>query len=343
MGYTLDQIKLLQGEIIDQSNQVFEAMKVLADDATAKALDADLTVDTSGLPPKPIIPDVNLYQQSYTEALKWLEFLRGLLDPTKPLPYPPAYSEPSYTSGLLTALNKMLLADLQNGGYGIEVADEENLWNRARERELRAMQSMQDSAIRQFAVAGFPMPTGSAQNALRQIQQETSEKIATANRDIAIKRADMYVENRKFAMTTSLDLEKLKIDAFNKKFERLLEAWKAEILKVLDEYKTRTSIYTAVAGAYVSLYSANSGLAQAQAQLAIGQINAAVAIYRAEMDKIFESAKLELEGKKSAAGIYMALATAAMSSMNVNTGMSAAAGVSQGVQTGYNYNYDENA
>jgi len=341
MAYTREQVELLQGEVIDQSNEVFGAMKVLADDATAKALDADLTVDTSGLPKAPVYTDVDLHVEDFNQALAFLASLRDSLL-AAPI-YPADYAEPTYSSTLLVALTNLLYSDLINGGYGIDVDDEENLWNRAREREIRSMQSQQDSATRQFAIAGFPMPTGAAQKALQQIQQESSEKIATANRDIAIKRADMYVENRKHAVDASNELEKTMMNSFNASMDRLLEHWKANVNKVIEDYRIRTAVYTALASAYVSLYSSNSGLAQAQAQLAIGEINAKVAIYRAEMDKVFESAKLELEGKKTAAGIYAALATAAMASMNVNTSMSASGGASQSVGTSYNHNYDENA
>ena len=146
MAYTREQVELLQGEVIDQSNEVFGAMKVLADDATAKALDADLTVDTSGLPKAPVYTDVDLHVEDFNQALAFLASLRDSLL-AAPI-YPADYAEPTYSSTLLVALTNLLYSDLINGGYGIDVDDEENLWNRAREREIRSMQSQQDSATR---------------------------------------------------------------------------------------------------------------------------------------------------------------------------------------------------
>lgn len=152
MAYTKEQVELLQGEVIDQSNEVFDAMKILADDATAKALDADLTVDTSGLPNAPVYSDVDLHVEDFNAALAFLASLRnGLL--ATPV-YPADYTETTYSSALLVALVNLLYSDLINGGYGIDPNDEENLWNRAREREIRSMQSQQDSSTRQFAALG---------------------------------------------------------------------------------------------------------------------------------------------------------------------------------------------
>jgi len=335
------QVQDIQGLVVTQAVEVFDAMQDLAADATSKALDANLAVDTSGLPTAPIMPDVTLTVEDFAAAITYLEALRTSL--LSPPVYPADYAEVEYSSTLLTALVNLLYSDLVNGGYGIDEDDEENLWNRARERVLKESQSEMDGATRQFAIAGFPMPTGAAQKAIQAVQQKASEAIATANRDISIKRADMYVENRKHAISASADLEKTRMANFNSQMDRLLEKWKANNTKVTEDYRIRAQVYSSIAGAYVSLFSANSGLAQAQAQLAIGEITAKVAIYRAEMDKVFEAAKLELEGKKTAAQVYMAIATAAMSSMNVNTSMGADANAGMQYSHSEDHNYDENA
>lgn len=341
MSNSHEQVEVLQGEVIDQSNQVFDEMFGIAQRATSAALGASLSVNTSGIPRAPVFPDVDLHVADYTSALAYLGTLRTSLLAT-PV-YPADYAETDYSSTLLATLVNLLYSDLINGGYGIDVDDEENLWNRAREREIKSMQSQQDSAARQFAAAGFPMPTGAAQKAMQALQQEASEKIATANRDIAIKRADMYVENRKHAMAVSADIEKTRMANFNARMDRLLEHYKVNVEKVTENYRVRAQVYAAIAGAYVALWNANTGLAQAQAQLAIAEITGKVAIYRAEMDKVFEAAKIELEGKKTAAGVYAAIAAAAMSAINVNTSMSASAGANQSASSNYNYNYDQNA
>lgn len=345
MASTLDQVELLQGEVINQSNIVFDDMKTISDNARGKAEGVFSTVSLGGFPNDPVVPTVTLDVADLQAALTYLAELRSLLDPTKPLLYPADYTETEYASTLLTALSNLLYSDLINGGYGIGTDDEENLWNRAREREIRGMAAQQDAATRQFAIAGFPMPTGAAQHATQQIQQETSEKIATLGRDIAIKRADLYVENRKHAISAATELEKTKMNNFAAKMDRLLEKWKANITKVTEEFRVRAQVYASIAGAYTSLFSANAGLAEAQASLAIGQINANVAVFRAQFDKVLEKARLELEQKIAEANVYTALATAAMSSMNVNTSMGASAGANQSFNGSIseNHNYDENA
>ena len=342
---TGENVAALQGEVIDQSNVVFDQMLALAASATDEAMNANLTVNTSSLPTAPVFPDVELTVSDFLAALAYLEALKNLLL-TAPV-YPADYAETDYSSTLLTALVNLLYADLTDGGHGIDTDDEENLWNRARERVIKESQSEGDAATRQFAIAGFPMPTGAAQMAQQQVQQKASEAIATANRDISIKRADMYVENRKHAISASTEVEKIRMGNFNSRMDRLLEHYKANVTKITEDYRVRAQVYASIAGAYVNLYSSNAGLAQAQAQLAIGEITAKVAVYRAEMDKVFEAAKLDLESKKTKASIYMALATAAMSAINVNTSLGAQAqssesiqgSVSEQTQTTHNYNY----
>ena len=62
-----------------------------------------------------------------------------------------AFVEHEYSSALLDALKAKLMKDLVEGGYGIEPADEEGLWERARERELLNMEAVISEASRQAA------------------------------------------------------------------------------------------------------------------------------------------------------------------------------------------------
>jgi len=120
---------------------------------------------------------------------------------------PPRADIEAYNSELLTTARGMLLSDLQNGGYGLDPRDEESLWNRAREREMQSSAASYLEFQRAIASRGFKVPSGAMIAGMQKIQQEARGKVSSINRDIAIKRADLYVQARQFAITTGLGVE----------------------------------------------------------------------------------------------------------------------------------------
>lgn len=186
------------------------------------------------------------------DSIVWLGDLAGLGDrPTKPTievpnfgvllarlqalvpPTPPdvdvSYTDPGYASILRNPLITKLLDDMTNGGYGIEINDELNLWNRARDREALATQANIEEAIRQAAHTSFPMPQGSLTLAIQRARQDAMAKNSSVNRDIALKRADMYVQNRQFILEKVLASESQSIALYNAVQERAIEIVKTEV------------------------------------------------------------------------------------------------------------------
>lgn len=78
----------------------------------------------------------------------------SLLAPTNSF----SFTEQPYQDPLLDDLKLKLMADLVNGGYGIEPLDEQSLWERAREREMLAADSAIDQATTLAAARGFILP-----------------------------------------------------------------------------------------------------------------------------------------------------------------------------------------
>jgi hypothetical protein len=181
-----------------------------------------------------------------------------------------SYSEPEYASALLDATKAKLLNDLQNGGYGIEPADEEALWARERDRELRNANAASMEATRQMAARGFSLPPGAMLAQLSSIQQSGLEKVSTASRDIAMKRADMYVENRRFTITESRELENLSINLHLSVMERALNSAKAVAEYGIALYNARVNKFNVLMEGFRAQVQAYS----AQVQGALGQLEA---------------------------------------------------------------------
>lgn len=140
-----------------------------------------------------------------------------------------SFVDAGYTSTLRDPLVAKLLADLENGGYGIETADELGLWGRARDRAAQMARIALDEADVRAANMNFPMPTGAYFAAMDRARTDAMAKLAEANRDIALKRADMYVENRKFTISQVQEFERTSIALYNAIQERALNVARASV------------------------------------------------------------------------------------------------------------------
>lgn len=156
-----------------------------------------------------------------------------------------AFNEQEYSSALKTAMASGLLDEVVNGGYGIEPADEAALWNRARERELTGADLATEEATRVFSLSGFPMPTGAMLKAVQRAQAAAMEKISSVNRDIAIKRSDLYLEGKKLAFASALQLENMLVTLHNATMERALNAAKAQIQVSIDIFNAEVAKFNA--------------------------------------------------------------------------------------------------
>jgi hypothetical protein len=140
-----------------------------------------------------------------------------------------SWAEAAYQTTLLDAATAKLLADLQNGGYGIETADEDALWERERARQIEATNFAIEEIRRGAAIRGFPLPPGDLEVSVQRAVQDASNKVSAVSRDIALKRADMFVENRKFTLQEVRAIETVLISFHNSRMERSLNAAKATV------------------------------------------------------------------------------------------------------------------
>jgi len=243
----------------------------------------------------PLPPSVDI--PSFTAGLPSEDFLT----PTNSF----AWAEEEYTSALLDELNSKLLGDLQNGGYGIETADEQALFERARDRETELALSEIDEVRRSFAARGFPLPPGQLALMEQRAHQSLQNKMSSVSREIALKRADLYVQNRQFAIEQSKGVEQIVIGFHNSIQERALNAAKATLDAAIAIYKAQLDRYNARLEAYRS----EAQVFEAKIRAAISQVE----IYKVQM----QGAQLELESQKAQTDIYNAQLRGIESVVNV--------------------------
>lgn len=219
-----------------------------------------------------------------------------------------SFSEAAYDSALLDASKAKLLNDLLHGGYGIEVADEDALWTRERERELRAADTIMQEATRQVAARGFALPPGALLAQLQNAQQSALEKISTASREIALKRADMYVENRKFTLGQVKEMEQLMIQLHMSAMERTLNAAKATAEFGIALYNARVNKFNAL----MEKFKAEVSAYDSQVRGALGQLEAQkikLQVVSTEVDVQKNQAQLyaiQVDGQKALLEMYSA-------------------------------------
>src|ERR1051325_5286205 len=188
------------------------------------------------------------------------------------------FAEVDYQSALLDAEKAKLLDNLVNGGYGIETADEQGLLQRERDRETEITLAAVDEVFRAGASRGFPLPPGELNVATQRAQQAMQDKLSTVSRDIAIRRGDLFVDNRKFTIEQVRALETTLLNYHNAVMERTLNAQKATIDAAI-----------AVFDALVRRFNARLDAYKTQASVFESQIRAALTqaeIYRAQISAV---------------------------------------------------------
>lgn len=205
-----------------------------------------------------------------------------------------SWFETAYSSTLLDAAKAKLLDNIQNGGYGIETADEAALWDRERGRQVEATNAQIDEIYRNAAARGFPLPPGDINVAVQRALQDSSDKVSTTSREIALKRADMYVENRKFTITEARSLESVLIGYHSSVQERSLNAAKSVLQLAIELFNASVARYNA----QLDAYKTEASVFESKIRATLAQVE----IYRTTM----EGKRIELAAQTQQVELYRA-------------------------------------
>jgi len=230
------------------------------------------------------------------------------------------FNEVLYQSALLDELKSKLLNDLENGGYGIEPLDEAGLWSRARDRESEAASADMDELYVNAAARGFMMAPGDLNVALQRARQFLASKLASIEREIALKRGDLFVQSRQFTIEQVKGLEQILIGFHNSIMERALNAAKATLEASIEIFKTQVLRFNARLEAYKT--EAQVFEARIRAQLAL------VEVYRTTM----EGKRIESEIQRNAVALYSAQLDAVNTVVSVYKTRLEAASIQAGIE-----------
>ena len=244
------------------------------------------------LPALPVFNSVNIPSAPTIELPTWNETAPNdeLLVPTNSF----TWNEAEYTSELLDTATGLIKSDLENGGYGIDARDEQALWERAKDREMQNADAAMQDLSRSMAARGFTVPQGAMLAGMQKVQQQSRANISTINRDISLKRADLYVQARQFAITTGLQVEQFLISYHAGFAERALNAAKY----IFDAGVTLFDMQVKRYNAKLQLYQTVSQVYESQIRAALSKME----IFKAEID----AARLTVGINESQINLYKA-------------------------------------
>jgi hypothetical protein len=243
---------------------------------------------TSGIGTRPISPTVDLDISDLQRQLAALV-----------VPSPPSgnitYVDPGYSSAMRDAMINKLMNDLINGGYGIDVNDEFALWNRERDREALNAQANIDELKRQAASTSFVMPQGALYTALQKARQEYMNKLSSANRDIGLKRADLYVENRRFILEKVLASEEQSIALYNAVQNRALDIQRLTVQLSIALFEAGIRYYEGLTNALLKQIEAKVTAEEMKVKL----YSADVSAYAAYVNALVADAQIQIANSKN--------------------------------------------
>jgi len=225
----------------------------------------------------------------------------------------------NYTSALLTSLVVSLQDRIDNGGTGIPAEVEGAIWDRGREREMKA-QADAIAQLEQMESLGFAFPPGVYLDARLKIITETNYANLGHSREVMIAQAQLEQENVKHALTTATQIESTLVNYTNQVEQRVFDSCKYATEAGISIYNAKVQAYAAYVDAYKSRVQAYAAQVQAEtakvdayratiaAEEAKAQINTAlvqqykvqaevalsnIEVYKARIDAIRIKAEIE--------------------------------------------------
>lgn len=214
-----------------------------------------------------------------------------------------AFTDQDYTSPELTHLISTLDSWVTGTDTGIPADVEAQLWQRSRDRDVKASRKKSEEALRQFAARGFTKPPGALALELQDAAQEQQNADVTNSREVAIKQADLQQSNRRFAFEKAGELQRALITYMQDKMRRALEAANDNLRAAVDGFGHQIQAYSANAGFYGSLVGAQASLTKSIADIRIAEGNLRVEASRANVQALIEKAQLAVTLQRALADI----------------------------------------
>lgn len=113
---------------------------------------------------------------------------------------------PDFNGQLKSVAENWIVKAINVGGTGIPATVENQIWDRARGREILEGRRQREVTIDAWGARGFAVPQDIQIQQVAMITQDLANKNSTINRDIAIKNIEIEIENVRFAVGKAVEL-----------------------------------------------------------------------------------------------------------------------------------------
>jgi len=234
---------------------------------------------------------------------------------------------PIATDGYDEATN-WLANTITNGGTGIPVAIEQQIWQRSHDRIGYDNTRAAASAYVEFSARGFPMPTGALAGRLQEIRYDGLAKGADQSRETAIKQIDIQITNIRLAVQHAITLRQQAVQKALEYVRELMSAGPMATQYAASMYQSQAGLAQA-AGSYYSAKLHRDTIvldaAKTMRTTNLGLINASVQasqVERAgELGLINASIQAASVDRTTTIGLYDAQIKAAEVSRNTELGL----------------------
>lgn len=207
-----------------------------------------------------------------------------------------SYNEPGFVGQLRPTVADKLLFDLLNGGYGIDVNDEQALFDRSRDRENQLMSENEMNVVARQAGTGFPLPQGALYKQMDKARSDYVAKVSGVNREITLERSRLFVENRRRVIEQAIQYEGQGIELYNAIQNRTLLAARTEVEMAVFLFDSGVRLFTSRLAALTAAATTQLGINQALVGIHTAEVNA----YAATANALIQAARVDMQNSKNA-------------------------------------------
>jgi hypothetical protein len=214
-----------------------------------------------------------------------------------------------------------LVNSITLGGTGINPSVEAQIWQRGRDRIVLDGLRAESQTFNEFASRGFILPAGAMAARLQDDRFVQLTKTQELSRDVAIKQADIEVENLRFAVDQAIKSRIAAMGAATDYIRALMSApdTAARVASINSDAKARMLSATA------DLYRARLSRDELAIQLATTNTQQATQIQGIAVDGFYKGLQARVSASASAADVYGRTAAAALSSLTSVAGTTTSA------------------
>ena len=186
------------------------------------------------------------------------------------------------------------LAKYIQGGSALSPAVQNDIFERALDKNNQEYQRARDSAYEEGARRGFTLPSGAVFSAATQARQAAADNAARVAIEIAIKQAELEQQNLQFAVTQSTNLRQVVIQA--------AQSWAGQLVQINAQ---ALQFAKGVLDAAIELYDLRIKIVQARVQ--IYQAEAEVYQHRLKaVLAVYDAYRAHIDGLKAQVSIDIA-------------------------------------